>query len=59
MWQSKISMDLINTIDEVLFSIAKADGVPGGMDNGEHVNIEEQISSQREEATQDGREEEP
>jgi hypothetical protein len=48
-----------NTIDEVLSGTAKADGVPGGMDNGEHVGVEEQIPSQEEEATQEGREEEP
>ena len=46
------------TIDEVLSDIAKADGVPGGMDNGEYVGVEEQVPSQEEEATQEGREEE-
>jgi hypothetical protein len=46
-----------NTIDEVLSSTAKADGVPGGMDNGEDVGVEEQVPAQEEEATQQGREE--
>ena len=48
-----------NTNDEVFFSIAKADGVPGGMNNREHVDVEEQISFQEEEATEEGQEEEP
>ena len=48
-----------NTIDEVLSGTAKADGVPSGMDNGEHVGVGEQVPSQEEEATQEGREEEP
>ena len=48
-----------NTIDEMLSSTAKADGVPGGLDNGEPVSVEEQIPSQEEEATQEAREEEP
>ena len=40
-----------NTIDEVLSGTAKADGVLGGMDNSEHVGVEEQYPSQEEEAT--------
>ena len=39
-------------IDEVLCSTAKADGVPGGIDNGQPVSVDEQPPSQPEEETQ-------
>ena len=48
-----------NTIDEVLSGTAKTDDLPGGMDNDEYVDVEQQILSQEEEATQEGREEKP
>ena len=38
-----------NLIDEVLFGTTKADGVPGGMDNGEEVGGKEQPPVQQEE----------
>ena len=45
-------------IDEVLSGIAKADGVPGGMDNGEEVGGEEQPPVQQEDALEQVEEEE-
>ena len=40
-----------NTIDKVFSDTAKADDVPGGMDNDKHVGVKEKISFQEEEAT--------
>ena len=39
-------------IDEVLSGMTKVDGVPGGMDNGLNVGVEDQPLSQQEEGTQ-------
>ena len=49
----------LNTIDKVFFGTTKADGVPGGMDNGEDVGVEKQILAQEENTIQYDREEEP
>ena len=48
-----------NLIDEVLSGRAKANGVPGGMNNGEEVGGEEQPPVQQEEAPEQAEEEEP
>ena len=48
-----------NMIDEVLSGTAKAEGVPGGMDNGRPVGVDEQAPSQPEEDSQQVPEEEP
>ena len=46
-------------IDEVLTDTVKADGVPGGMDNGRPVGVNDQPPSQPKEETQHVLEEEP
>ena len=46
-------------IDEVLSGTAKADGVPGGMDNGRPVSVDEQLPSQPEEDSQQAPEGKP
>ena len=48
-----------NLIDEILSGTAKADGIPGGMDNGKEVGVEEQPLVQQEEAPEQIEEEEP
>ena len=46
-------------IDEVLSGTTKVDGIPGGIDNGEEVDREEQPPVQQEEAPEQVEEEEP
>ena len=46
-------------IDEVLFGTTKADGIPGGMDNGEEVGREEQPLVQQEKAPEQAEKEGP
>ena len=46
-------------IDEVLSSMAKADMILSGMDNGHNAGVEDQPPSQQEEVTQEVPEEEP
>jgi hypothetical protein len=48
-----------NMIDEVLSGTAKADGVPGGMDNGRNVGGDEQPPSQPEVESEQVHEDEP
>ena len=46
-------------IDVVLSGTAKADGVPGGMDNGRNVGVNDQLLSQPKEESQQVSEDEP
>jgi hypothetical protein len=46
-------------IDEVLSGTAKADGVPGGMDNGRNVGVDDQPPSQPEVEPEQVPEDEP
>jgi hypothetical protein len=48
-----------NMIDEVLSGTAKADGVPGGMDNGRPIGVDDQPQSQPEEEAQHVPKEDP